>query len=417
MRHHRVNIAQRPGPSAALRSGLLGLNALAFMGVYGACGAAAQRLGVQAHVAGPWDALVPFVPWMIVPYLSSAPLLALGFLWAPQVPPLQAYSRRLLLATLLGGAVFALWPLSFDGPRPQPQAEPWHTLFAALHEMDTPHNQWPSLHVAYMVVLWGLCRAGLASRLKRAFAAAWLLAVAAATVFTHQHHLADVAGGVLLGALVCRWVPVPAEGAPPAVAWHYATGAGMALVLAAVAPHAPLGAAALWLAVCAAAVARAYARGDAGFLCKRGGRFPLRVWLLYGPYLAGYALTWQAVRWLERRHPPVHQVAPGLWVGRRLSDQEARQWLPRPCQVVDLANELTETPCLRPAALELPGGPARYHAMPLLDLQGIGPAQAAQVLQWLAAARAVGEPVFLHCAMGYSRSRVLAQQFLHSTPT
>jgi hypothetical protein len=399
---------ERAVPGLAARLALLAVNGLAFQLAYSLCNAAAQRASVTRHVAMAWDADLPFVTWMILPYLTSVPLLVLGFMGAPDGLALRAYSQRLLLATAGGCLVFALWPLAFHGPRPQPADPLWGPLYERLHRLDGPYNQWPSLHVAYMVVLWPTVMAAVRSTLLRGLIVGWLLLVVVSTVFTHQHHVADLGGGLLLGALAWRAVPVQRQ--QPAVALHYGVAAVLALVVSLTVQPGWLRGLCVWLAACAAAVAWAYGRRRPDFLHKRDGRFPLWVWLLYGPYLAGYVLTWWAVRWRERHQPPVQSLAPGLWVGRRLSAREAATWLPPGCSVIDLANELGETPSLRPG----PG--RRYQAEALLDLLPVPPASRQRVLQRLQQELALGHPVFLHCAMGYSRSRSLALAHLQHHP-
>lgn len=388
-----------------MRWALLALNGAAFQWVYSACNLAAQRAQVTRNVATAWDVQWPFVPWLVLPYLTSVPLLMLGFALAPDRSGLHAYSQRLLLTTSLGCLTFALWPLRFQGARPLPGEPLWAEIFGLLHRLDAPFNQFPSLHVAFMVVLWPTLRAGLPQRWQRGVAALWLALVAVSTVFTHQHHLADVPGGLLLGALALWLAPVQRPG--PAVAFHYAMSAVLAMVLAITSASAFGAVLCVWLALCAAAVAWAYYCGNAQFLHKRDGQFPLWVWALYGPYLAAYVLTWWLVRWRERRRPPVYQPSPQLWVGRRLSRHEAAAHLPAGCSVVDLANELTETPALRLG---------RYHAVAWLDLQPPPAAALQSVLRHIHDELAAGRSVFIHCAMGYSRSHAVTRAVMEISP-
>jgi hypothetical protein len=161
-----------------------------------------------------------------------------------------------------------------------------------------------------------------------------------------------------------------------------------------------------WIAAYAAAslllVAAAYAARRSDFLAKRGGRHSLSAWLLFWPYLAGYRLMWALVRVRERGRPPFVQHAPGFWSGRRLTDLEARR-LPQSCHVIDLSGELPETALLRHA---------RHLHLPLLDLQAPRPSQLRAVLGALARLRDTGQPVYVHCAMGYSRSRLVSRLHL-----
>jgi len=91
-----------------------------------------------------------------------------------------------------------------------------------------------------------------------------------------------------------------------------------------------------------------------------------------------------------------------LLVGRRLSAREARQ-LPPDCSIIDLANELSETPALRKHD---------YWHYPLLDLTTPTSVAMNEILQRLREEIAAGKTVYLHCAMGYSRCILLAKLYM-----
>ena len=192
----------------------------------------------------------------------------------------------------------------------------------------------------------------------------------------------------------------------PWVSLHYAVAATAALVLGlTVLPLLPC----LWLAACCGAVACAYARSDADFLHKRNGVFPLWVCVLYGPYLLGYRVTWWWVRWHERGKPAFVKFDDHLWVGRRLTEREA-QALPADCAVIDLAAELSGTRALR--------GP-RNKSFGLLDLMLPTAQRLSTVIDAVDAELSQGHNVYLHCAMGYRRSREVAAAWRarRSTPS
>ncbi len=382
----------RTAPTRVQRLALLAINGLLFQALYGACNLAAARAGVTRSIATPWDAAVPFVPWMLLPYMTSVPLLVAAFLVAPDRQSLRALSQRCLLATVLATLVFALWPLRMTTQDAAPAAALPALLSRTLAGLDQPFNQWPSLHVAYCVVLWPALSAAARGAVLRAAIAAWLALVVASTVLAHRHFLPDVAGGLALGAL-CRAL-VPAHRDVPAVALHYLVAALAASVLGlTVLPLLPC----LWLAAGLAGVALAYARDDVDFLHKREGRFPAWAWALYAPYLLGYRLTWHAVRWRERGRPPVEAFAEGVWVGRRLTREELHL-LPAGCAVVDLGAELSTTPELRD----------RAQSFGLLDIVPPAPRRLATILDAIDVLRAAGRPTYVHCAMGYRRSREVA---------
>lgn len=392
-----------PGGAATTQQRLLhgGANALVFTLCYVLANRLAQQRGTVRHIAFAWETHTPFWPWMVLPYASSGLLLVAALGLVPSQDGLRVLSQRLLLATVLAGAVFVLWPLQFGGQRPAVAAPLPAALFQALAWVDAPYNQFPSLHVAYCVLLWAPLRDRLAAPWARALLGGWLVLTALSTLFTYQHQALDLVGGGLLGLASLRLVrPGRTE---PHVALYYLLAGGVAAIVGTALWPAALTlylVASLWL------VALAYARGHRHFLHKIQGRHPWWVVCLYAPYLLGYRLTWWAVVWRGRRQAAVRQVAPRLWVGRRLRDAEAAA-LPPNCTVFDLANELPETPALRSHP---------YQHFPLLDIVALP----APVLQDIVAAlqreTAAGRSVYLHCAMGYRRSLVVANAFLSHNP-
>jgi membrane-associated phospholipid phosphatase/rhodanese-related sulfurtransferase len=392
---------QQAAPGIRDRLIQLALNAALFGACYPLTNHLASRHADVGNVAMAWEASLPFLPWLVLPYMTSGLLFALSFLLVRDRAGLSALSRRTAFATVAACLIFAAVPLRFALPRPavDPALPAW--LFARLAALDQPYNQLPSLHVAYCLIFWAALR-HVATGPMRAALACWLLLVAASTVFTYQHHVLDVAAGALLGALAIRLLPprADADANAPAdrpVGFSYALLSGLALM----AWFALGGAWWLYLAASLLLVARAYRRRDAGFLRKREGRHPWWIWLLYAPYLCGYLLTWHAVRWRERHRPPFSHHSGGLWVGRRLTDAEAMR-LPPDCAVIDLANELSETSALRHG---------HYHHFALLDLQAPDAQSARPILATIAGHAAQGRAIYLHCAMGYRRSRQIAQLY------
>lgn len=397
-----------------VRGGYALLYGLVFTVAYTLPGWVAQQQGVTAHIATAWDAYIPLWPWAIVPYATSGVWLLLGFVLTPDRAALCVLTQRLLLATVAAGLVFACWPLRFAGPTFTPTGEEWallRALWAGLAAVDTPYNQCPSLHVAYAVIVWASFSKRYPSKCWRAGLALGMWALVASALLTHQHHLWDIVAGAALGWVCVRWrSPTPDD----TLAWvqgYYGMASGLGVAMAVLAHRLGEWGAmglSLYLACTWALVAWAYWREDAGFLHKtQTGRFPLWVWLVYGPYLASYRLTWWMVWWRERHHPPCELVAEGVWVGRRLSDAEACFYLPTHCHVIDLANELTETPCLRHAA--------SYQHIPLLDLRPIPAAKETSIFRAIQSIRKSDGPVYVHCAMGYARSRQTVATYLKSS--
>jgi membrane-associated phospholipid phosphatase len=384
---------QGKAPSIRARAGHLLFNWLVFGLCYPASHVIAARSAVQHSVALPPDAVLPFWPWMIVPYATSALFFVLVFLLVPGGEQLRVASRRIALATVTAALIFAVFPARFTLVRPALDHPFLAAAYGFLDRVDQPYNQLPSLHVAYCLLFWLALRSQ-AAGWRRIALAGWLALVAISTLFTWQHHVADVAAGLALGAAVA-WLVRAGTTRRSTVAFHYTIAAGVVL-------HAGWFLLGSWLALHAAAclllVAFGYARRDVHFLRKHGGRHSLAGWLLYWPYLAGYRLTWMLVRLRERHRSAFVEQAPGLFVGRCLSAAEARR-LPDDCCVIDLSPELPEAASLRGTG---------YRYMPLLDLHAPRPSQLRPVLALMAEQHRQGRAIFLHCAMGYSRSRFIA---------
>ncbi|TWI61446.1 PAP2 superfamily protein [Pseudoduganella lurida] len=382
-----------------LRAGHLLLNWLVFGLCYQASAHMAARLPAQHSVALAADHGLPFWPWTIVFYATSGIFFTLVFLAAPHAEALRVVSRRMLFCTVAAALVFALYPARFTWSRPVLDDVFLGAAYRLLDAVDRPFNQLPSLHVAYCVVFW-LALHPLLGGWRRAVLGGWLALVALSTLTTWQHHVLDVAGGLLLG-LAAALLVRPGTTRQTTVAFYYALMAGVTL-------HIGWFLLGYWLAVygaaCLALVALAYARRDPHFTRKRNGRHTIASWLLYWPYLAGYRLTWLLVRWRERHRAPFELAGPGLFIGRRLADAEARL-LPPDCHVIDLCAELPETPALRRGW---------YRHLPLLDLQAPRPSQLRAILALMAAQHRQGHQIFLHCAMGYSRSRFIARLYARS---
>src|SRR5919112_564104 len=115
---HLHGVARAPrAVSAALTSLYL---SMLFVGIYGA---ASWITSLRTHVGTwyfGWEQQLPFVSWLIVPYMSlDLFFVAAPFLCADAVE-LRVLRRRMALVIVAAGAVFLLMPLRFAFPRPHP---------------------------------------------------------------------------------------------------------------------------------------------------------------------------------------------------------------------------------------------------------------------------------------------------------
>jgi membrane-associated phospholipid phosphatase len=169
--------------------------ALVFFPVYIGCATVTAARAAHWHPYASWELGLPFVPSMIVPYLSMFVLFVLPPLQLDEAE-LRALSARLIVASLLGGAAFLVLPAQMGFPT-HDDAGRWQGIYSALYRIDGPFNTVPSFHVIYTAsILLAMIEA--ATPAFRRVYLAWLVVVCASTVLTHRHHLLDVVSGLAL---------------------------------------------------------------------------------------------------------------------------------------------------------------------------------------------------------------------------
>lgn len=172
---------------------LCALFALVF---YGADAWAAHRPWRWQVYAG-WELAIPYWPPAYLLY-HSVFLLPFLLAWrSPTVASVRHWERRMAAAIVIAGACFLLLPAELGFAPADPGA--WQPLAQATGWVAGRHNLLPSLHVALSLLscrlLWHLAGPGL-----RAALALWWPLMVLSVLLTHQHHLADVLTGALLGA-------------------------------------------------------------------------------------------------------------------------------------------------------------------------------------------------------------------------
>jgi hypothetical protein len=157
-----------------------------------------------------------------------------------------------------------------------------------------------------------------------------------------------------------------------------------------------------WCVLCFVWLGLAYAGLGPGLLLKRSdGRL---TWLSRVP-LAPYHLLNSFTLWLCRftREPLYDQIAPGLYLGRRLTASQASAL--KVGAVLDLTAEFGECPLfLTPST--------RYKLLPVLDTQALKVHQLAEAAEFIRAHLAGS--VYVHCALGHGRSASAVAAYLLS---
>jgi len=351
-----------------------------------------------------WETRIPFVPALIIPYMSIDFFFAGSTFLCRTREDLQTLARRIVFAILISAAGFLLFPLRFAFGRPEVTGG-LSAIFGLLAAFDQPYNLVPSLHISLLAVIWPVYHRHTTGLLRSAINS-WFVLVGLSTVFTYQHHVIDVLSGALV-ALACFYLFPDREDSDPRrasptrnlkVASRYALPALAALLLA----YAgwPWTALLAWPAFALGILALAYAGLGSAIFRKTRGRLPLSAQIVLAPYLAG---AWLSFRYYRGLGPAYDEVVPGLLMGRKLNDAEAEEAVRRGvAAVLDLTAEYGEsTPLLR-----LP-----YRNVQVLDLTAPTPDQLDEAVGFIRDHRPAGI-VYVHCALGYSRSACVVAAYL-----
>jgi len=159
----------------------------------------------------------------------------------------------------------------------------------------------------------------------------------------------------------------------------------------------------LWLAVSLAAQALAYAGWGTAVFQKSNGRLPWSVRILLAPYMICARIT---LHYYCRGLAPYAEAAPGVWIGRRLTDPEAKDVIQKGVTAaLDLTAGFPETAALMSL---------HYMNIQLLPLTVPSLDQLRDAVRFVQDESSRGI-VYVHGALGYSRSVGVVSAYLLST--
>jgi membrane-associated phospholipid phosphatase len=371
-----------------------------FLVVYGGCNWITARRSDVGLLNFEWERGIPFVPLLIVPYLS----IDLFFIAAPFLcrtdRELSIFAKRVTFAILAGGICFLLFPFRFAFPRPH--AGGWiGMLFDWFRGMDAPYNLLPSLHVTLCLLLahtYARHTRGIA----RIALIIWFVLIGLSAVLTYQHHVLDVAGGAALAGYCFYFVrdslprlPVIAN---RRIGFYYTAGALAVAIVAFISW--PWGALFLWPTIALLIVAGAYFRFGPSIYRKDGGVLPISARFVLGPCLIGQHLS---LLYYRRQCRAWDQVTPRVWIGRVLNDREACAAIGGALTaVLDLSAEFSEAKPFRSLC---------YRNIPILDLTAPTLDQLNEMADFIEQHSRNGV-VYVHCKIGYSRSAAAISAWL-----
>jgi membrane-associated phospholipid phosphatase len=147
------------------------------------------------------DQYIPLWAIWVVPYLLYLPFWITAFIWAAfkmETRMVKRFFASALAATLIGITVFLLFPTYIE--RPLLVGEDWATnLLRIVYGNDDVYNAFPSGHV-YLTTLISIFWIEWYPR-QRLLWMAIIASVLLSTLFTHQHYLPDLIGGLALAKI------------------------------------------------------------------------------------------------------------------------------------------------------------------------------------------------------------------------
>lgn len=373
-----------------------------FFAVYNACNwFTAQRADVGSLVFA-WERQIPFMPWLILPYMSIDLFFAASVLLCPNRAALQRHVNRIIAAILISAAGFLLFPLKFTFELPAVTGFNGQ-LFNLLHGFDKPYNQAPSLHISLLMILWVQYSAHL-PKLWRMLTQAWFILIGVSVLAVYQHHAIDVLAGFFVGIFCLYLFPndgwhrhgFVADAHSKRIGAYYAAGACLAALLAFVVQ----GWAWCLLLPCVALtiVALAYfGLGPGVFQKSAQGRFSTAAAVLLLPYLLGARLSaW----WQLKQQAPYSVISASLAIGGYQAATR-QQWH----GVIDMAAELSISTQHKVGYLNL-----GYVNLQVLDLTVPPKSIIQKALEVLNQQQAGAN--YVYCALGLSRSATVAAAWL-----
>jgi hypothetical protein len=392
--NHRVHVSRLKAFAVSAELSVL------FLVVYGGCNWITGQRGQVGSFYFQWERVIPFVPFMILPYMS----IDLFFVAAPFLcrtdEELRVFSRRVIAAILIAGLCFLLFPLRFAFPRPQ--ASRWlGAIFDWFRGMDSPFNLLPSLHAALLLLLVDVY----ARNLRGVFlfaAMLWFFLIGLSPVLTYQHHVIDIVGGFVLAGYCFYLFREPSLALPVVVnrriGSYYAAGAMVTLLMGAI--FWPWGVLLLWPASALGIVASAYFGAGPIVFHKTKGKLPWSTRFVLAPYLLGQYLS---LLYYRSQCRSWDEVTPRIWIGGKLGNRSANKVL---CggvtAVLDLSAEFSEAKLFRKI---------NYRNISVLDLTAPTQAQLVEMSEFIANNSRNGA-VYVHCKIGYSRSAAAVAAYL-----
>ncbi len=142
-----------------------------------------------------WELSIPLIPGMIYVYLSLVLLFLLPLVTMTRDEVIQL-GKQIASAITVSAILFLIFP-TVNGFTYNAELTKGNPGFGLVYLLDKPYNLFPSLHISLGgLIIVGIFRKG--SWLWKLFLGLWAVLLTLSVVLTHQHHLLDIVGGLLI---------------------------------------------------------------------------------------------------------------------------------------------------------------------------------------------------------------------------
>ena len=123
-----------------------------FIFLYQSSGIYISKLNDVPSIYMRWEKNIPFISWLIIPYMSSGIFFIAIFFMCKTKERLYWLVKQINIITITSTIIFFLFPLQFAFEKPEVNNRVIGFLFKNLSELDTIFNLCPSLHISYAII-------------------------------------------------------------------------------------------------------------------------------------------------------------------------------------------------------------------------------------------------------------------------
>lgn len=350
----------------------------------------------------PWEKNIPFIPWLVIPYMSSGVFFVIIFLLCKTKESLYRLVKQINSITIISSIAFFIFPLKFAFEKPEIKNCFLSIFFQFFERMDNSFNQCPSLHISYAVLFAVVFQKEIKNKVKYIFHI-WFLLMGLSTLFIYQHHIIDIISALLLVIFILFIFSEKVNERNRKIGFIYfllsviflSTGIiffNWSIIL-------------FFPSLTFFLIGKAYIENNSSFI-KKEAKITLYNKIIYFPYLFCYNILWKFFRKYERN--PWKEIVPNVFIGSKLNDRQVKEFiLNKKIIIIDLSAEAEENMLLKEKG--------EYYSFPLLDICNFNEDVFLSALKLvLEKYKNLGknEKIYIHCLMGYSRSTALGAAFL-----